>query len=276
MKKILGIIGSKRRLGNCEIMAKEISRQIDTPHELQLLRLPDFDIRYCNACYGCLIKDGGCVLKDDFSRVLRAIIEADALILAVPTYLLGAHACLKVFLDRGLAFYKEAEGLWGKPAVGVGIAGIEGKEGSTFLEIERFFHFLRAKEKQSRIVYAALPGEIVTNKANKATAKELASALFGPAAPKEGPCCPVCGGQTFRFLSRNTIRCMLCSNSGVINLQGGETKIEISLSDHELGAENLEHRDWLVSMKKRYWSQRKTLKGIKAEYESDGEWLEPL
>jgi multimeric flavodoxin WrbA len=275
MKKVLGIIASQRKLGNCEIMVKEISRQLDTPHELQLLRLPDFNIRYCNACYSCLIKDGGCVLKDDFSTVLKAISEADALILAVPTYLLGAHACLKTFLDRGLAFYKEADSLWGKPAVGVGIAGIEGKEGSTLLEIERFFRFLHAKEKQSRILYAALPGEIVTSAANKEAAKELAGALFAPAVEKEGPCCPACGGQTFRFLDKDTVRCMLCSNSGTITPQGDEMIINISKGDHELGADNLEHRDWLVSMKERYWSQKDALTKIKAEYESDGDWLRP-
>ena len=49
MKKGLAIIGSGRNLGNCESMAKEISRKISVPHQLQLqlLRLPEFDIRYC-------------------------------------------------------------------------------------------------------------------------------------------------------------------------------------------------------------------------------------
>jgi multimeric flavodoxin WrbA len=275
MKKVLGIIGSQRRLGNCEIMVKEISRQLETPHELQLLRLPDFNISYCNACYRCLMKEGGCVLKDDFSTVLNAIIEADALILAVPTYLLGAHGCLKVFLDRGLAFYKEADKLWGKPAVGVGIAGIEGKEGSTLLEVERFFYFLRAKQKQSRILYAALPGEVVTKGANREAAKQLAGALFAPAPPKATPCCPVCGGQTFRFLSNNSVRCMLCSNAGDLDLQGEQPKLAISEGDHKLGGEDTEHRDWLIGMKERYWSQRENLKKIKAEYAADGDWLEP-
>jgi hypothetical protein len=34
-KKILGIIGSPRKLGNCEIMVKEISKQISIPYELK-------------------------------------------------------------------------------------------------------------------------------------------------------------------------------------------------------------------------------------------------
>ena len=82
MKKILGIVGSKRSSGNCEIMVKEISRQVPEPHQLQLLRLPDFDIRYCTGCYRCLIKGRGWVIGDDLSIVLDAIAGADALILA--------------------------------------------------------------------------------------------------------------------------------------------------------------------------------------------------
>jgi multimeric flavodoxin WrbA len=43
MKKILGIIGSPRKMGCSEIMIKEISRNISEPHELVLLRLTDFN-----------------------------------------------------------------------------------------------------------------------------------------------------------------------------------------------------------------------------------------
>ena len=124
MTQVLGIVASHRHLGNCEIMVKEVSRQLTVPHRLQLLRLPDFNLRYCNGCYRCLSK-GGCVLDDDLAEILAAIADADALILAAPTYFLGGHACLKVFVDRGISFYTMAERLWGKPAVGIGIAGIK-------------------------------------------------------------------------------------------------------------------------------------------------------
>ena len=48
-------------------MVKEISRQIAIPHELQLLRLPDFKLSYCTGCYRCLSNDRGCILKDDLA-----------------------------------------------------------------------------------------------------------------------------------------------------------------------------------------------------------------
>ena len=112
MKQVLGIIASHRNMGNCEIMAREISKQLSIPHQLKLLRLPDFSLRYCNGCYRCLTKGSGCVLTDDLAEILAAIADADALILAAPTYFLGAHACLKMFVDRGISFYSMAERLW--------------------------------------------------------------------------------------------------------------------------------------------------------------------
>jgi multimeric flavodoxin WrbA len=42
---ILALVGSPRRLGNSELMAKEISRRIPDPHRLKLVRLPEMDIR---------------------------------------------------------------------------------------------------------------------------------------------------------------------------------------------------------------------------------------
>ena len=120
MKKILGIIGSPRKLGNSEIMIKEISRHISMPHQLNLIRLSDFNILPCRGCYRCLFKEERCILDDELPTVLNSIIEADALIVATPTYFLGANSSLKRLMDRGLAFYAHGEALWGKPAVGIG------------------------------------------------------------------------------------------------------------------------------------------------------------
>ena len=152
MKKILGIIGSPRKLGNCEIMVKEISRQISIP-ELKLLRLQDFKILPCRGCYQCLFKTGHCVIEDDLATVVTAIVEADALIVSAPTYFLGINSCIKQFIDRGISLLAHIEKLWHKPAVGVVIAGIEGKEGYSLLAIQSFLKLIMAVNKQSRIVY---------------------------------------------------------------------------------------------------------------------------
>ncbi len=278
MKKILGIIGSPRKTGNCEIMVKEISNNISEPHELQLLRLSDFNILPCIGCYTCLFKKGVCIQNDDLTKVLNPMIEADALIVAVPAYFLGANACLKRFLDRGLSFYTHIEKLWGTPAVGVGIAGIKGKEGYTLLNIESFLNLTFSQNKQSTIIYGALPGEIFLNKNNKNVAAQLAASLFGPKHETKTPSCSVCGGSTFRFMGNNEVRCMLCSNDGIFSVQGTQPVFEINRSEHELflsKKEALLHKAWLVGMKNRFLEEKDKLKKISVAYKDGGTWIKP-
>jgi NAD(P)H-dependent FMN reductase len=278
MKKILGIIGSPRKLGNSEIMVKEISRHISVPHELNLLRLQDFKILPCRGCYQCLFKAKGCVLDDNLNGVLKALVDADALIVSAPTYFLGLNASVKCFLDRGLSFYSHIEKLWDKPAVGVVTTGIRGKEGYSLLGIQSFLKLIFADDKDSRVVYGALPGEVFMDEENARTAKELASALFAPSAEKKGPSCPQCGGDTFRFMDNDTVRCMLCSNSGKMRMAAGQTTFEMEKSDHEFFSSKeavLEHKQWLLGMKSRFIQQKKALKEITQQYLKQGIWIKP-
>jgi NAD(P)H-dependent FMN reductase len=278
MKTILGLLGSPRRLGNCEIMVKEIARRVDTPHELNLLRLPEFEIQSCRGCYRCLMEDQQCPLEDDFYGVLAAITAADALVVAAPTYFLGANGCLKRFLDRGLARYDHTASLWGKPAVGIGIAGIRGKEGGTLLDIERFLKLLLADVKGVRMVFGALPGEVFLNGETRGIASALAAALFGPPLPPEAPGCPLCGGTTFRFLGGDRVQCQLCSNTGTFRVHAGTPAFDIPRSAHELfltqaDAEN--HKKWLLGMKARFLEKKTELKEITLPYLKEGRWIRP-
>lgn len=277
-QKILAIIGSPRRLGNCEIMAKEIGRNVPQPHELELLRLDDFKILPCRGCYHCLFKTGACVLDDDFEQIIGAIKGADALMAVVPAYFLGPNAGIKRLLDRGLAMYAHADGLWGKPAVGVGVAGIEGREGYTLLGVENFLKLLLTDLKQSRMIYGALPGEIFLDEGNKRIAAELGAALFGARPPAAGPACPLCGGRTFRFLGGDRVRCMLCSNGGRVSLADGDIRFDIVEGPHEMFLSQeaaRRHKEWLVGMKSRFVQEKEKLKAISVDYRKDGCWVKP-
>ena len=278
MKKILGIIGSPRKLGNCEIMVKEISNQLPVPHELKLLRLQDFNLLPCRGCYHCLFRNEQCVLEDDLNTVIQAMAEADAYIVSAPTYFLGINASLKMLLDRGLSFYAHMDNLWGKPAVGVAIAGIEGKEGYSRLVIQSFLKMIFADDKNTRVVYGALPGEVFINEKNKQAALELASALFGHKAESSYPCCAHCGGDTFRFLDNHRIQCMLCSNSGSMAIESGSLLFNIDKSDHDFFSskeEALKHKEWLLGMKSRFGRHKKSLKEITRSYLKQGTWIKP-
>lgn len=278
MKTVLGIVGSMRRLGNCEIMTKEIGRRIAEPHRLKLLRLPEFDIAPCRGCYTCLVKDQ-CVIDDDYARVVEALLEADMLVVAAPTYFLGPSAILKRFTDRGLSLYPHIENLWAKPAVAAGIAGIAGKEGYTLLGLENFVKMIFGDLRMSRIVYGALPGEVFLNEENLDTAAALAAALSNESAGPLEPCCPLCGGQTVRFLGSNRVRCMLCSNAGTLSMEGKVPRLHMQRSRHEFFLtrdDALAHKQWLVGMKSRFLQHKKPLKQISLEYREDGQWVRPL
>ena len=277
MKNILAILGSPRRLGNSEIMAKEICRHLNSPHVLNLLRLPEFNLAPCRGCYLCLFK-GHCPINDDHAKVTEAILAADAIILATPTYFLGPNACLKSYTDRGLALYPHIESLWDKPAVAVGIAGIPGKEGYTMLGLENFLTMLFADIRARCMIYGALPGEIFLNDHNREMAHTLAMALCQPASRPPGPHCPLCGGATFRFIDDHRVRCMLCSNEGAFETINGKPQFNIQKSAHDLfltRKDALAHRDWLLSMKVRFKEQKDGLKKISSDYRNDGIWITP-
>jgi len=278
MKKILGIIGSPRSFGNCEILIKEISKHIQEEHELSLLRLSDFELKKCNGCYQCLFDEMTCSLSDDLYHLVNALSKADAIMAAIPTYFFKANSSLHSLMDRGLALYRDADYLWKKPAIGIGVSGIEGKEGSTLLDIERFFKIIQADVKETTIMNGRLPGDIFLNKSNLSKAKDLANRLFSTPVEKEFSC-PLCGGTTFRFLSNGKVKCMLCSNDGDLVITDDNLQLEMDPVDNGIllnREDAMEHLDWLREMKNDYLVKRDDLKSIKNEYVGDWKWIKPF
>lgn len=279
-KTLLGLVASPRKFGNSELFIKELYLQLPGNWELKLIRLPDMDIRPCKACYQCLFGEEKCPQDDDFALVLETLSQSDAYVVAAPTYLLGANASLKRFLDRGLGFYGRIDRLWGKPAVGVAIAGIEGMEGYTKLNVESFIKLAMGDLRGSAVVYGALPGEIFLRPEGKETAGRLAAALHRgrEPLPPPGPACPVCGGDTFRFLPGGRVRCMLCSSSGAYAWKEGRLQMETKPGPHSLFLgydEAKRHADWLRKMKEQFLSRRQELKTVASGYTRVGKWVSP-
>jgi len=271
---VLGLVGSPRKRGNCELLVKEIARHLPDEQELSLLRLADFDLRPCRGCYRCLFEPMTCQTNDDLPVVLEALAAADALIVAVPTYFLGPNALIKVLVDRGLAFYGQAERLWGKPAVGAAVAGIPGKEGYALLGVENFLHILLAEVKMTAVIYGALPGEALLNADNRAMAQRMAEALLAPKASlREEPCCPVCGGRTVRFLGRDRIRCMLCSHEGRLRSGSDGFELDIQPGGMEIFTDQdsaRRHYAWLTGMVSQYRERREELKAVQRDLQGIG------
>ncbi len=281
-RSLLGILASPRKFGNCELFVKELYRQLPGEWDLKLARLPELSIRPCIACYQCLFGEMECVVDDDHKLVLNELAACDAYVVAAPTYFLGANASLKLFLDRGLSFYGHLDELWGKPAAGVAIAGIPGMEGQTKLDVEQFLKLTLGDLRASEVVYGALPGEIFLTETAKAVAREMARSLAAeagasPSADSDARC-PLCGGDTFRFLPGGKVRCMLCSSEGVYRCSPKGVEIQTSAGDHPLflsyeAAKH--HMEWLRGMKEAFLAKRKELKAITQQYVQTGQWIRP-
>jgi hypothetical protein len=170
------------------------------------------------------------------------------------------------------------EKLWNKPALGIGIAGIQGKEGATLLNVESFLKLILADVKVCTMIYGALPGEIFMYPENREKSIRLGKALFGESIPKKAPICSLCGSDTFRFLGEDRIRCMLCSNTGIFEMESKQTVFKIKKDKHGLfltRKDALNHRDWLRKERERFIQERETLKEIVLSYEKDGTWIKP-
>ena len=178
-----------------------------------------------------------------------------------------------------LQFYAFVDRLWGKPAAGVAIAGIEGMEGSTKRDVESFIKLTMGDLRGSAVVYGALPGEVLLSSANREIAEELARAILDPAkrVSPAGPVCPLCGGDTFRFLPDGRARCMLCSGSGPWEWKNESLRFHMEPGEHPLFLSKDDvnrHAEWLRGMKGKFLAQREELKAVVKEYLGVGTFIE--
>lgn len=267
MRRVLGLIGSPRRMGNCELLVKAIAAQVPGGASLAMVRLADKDIRPCRACYRCL--EGECPHGDDFRPVLDAVLSADGVVVAAPAYLRGAHSSLQRFLDRGLQFWSHVDGLSAKPAVAVAAAGVRDGEGYALLGVENFVRAMGMTLKDRAVVHAALPGEALLSAEGRTAASRLAAALFAPEAAKPaGPCCTECGGTYFEFRGENRIYCLSCGATGTVCADGPALRAETRPPAHSWrGREAMKaHGAWLKGMRERFLRERDRLKAAAAPY----------
>lgn len=271
-KQILGLVGSPRKLGNCEVFIKDISNNIEIPHELSLIRLPSLNIQPCNACYGCIMGNP-CFHKDDMDFLLGKIVQSDAIIIATPIYYLGAHSIFKKILDRGFLFYNYIEKTYKKPCILINIYGIKDRIGISPQMLMTFASFLCLNIKTSVHIEAALPGEILMDKANRKKAQELADLLFSnrDAVNKHG--CPYCGCDIVR-LEKRTFICTLCHGYFSIDDKGECSKIKdggiFGPPEHMY-----KHREWLRGMKNRFLEKRREILKKTIPYKDVGKWITP-
>ena len=112
---IVAIIGSRRKQGNTNWMARQILRGAESAGaETEIIYLGDYDLEACTGCEGCA-RSFSCVIRDDYSEIVRRLDRAHGVVLASPTYWYSVTSDMKRFIDRSYSLIQFPEGdrrLW--------------------------------------------------------------------------------------------------------------------------------------------------------------------
>ncbi|MFI3294760.1 MAG: flavodoxin family protein [Rikenellaceae bacterium] len=101
--KIVAFNGSPRPSGNTQQLIEEVFKPLkEQGIETQLVQVGGNLLRGCASCYACFkTRDGVCALKGDrMNEFIAQAQQADAIILASPTYYGSVSAEMKAFMDR--------------------------------------------------------------------------------------------------------------------------------------------------------------------------------
>ena len=101
MSKIIVLVGSPRKGGNTEMLAKAFADGAGQHHDVELVSVADCRIHPCLGCNRCYSGEGHqCVQQDDMTAIYRKFMEADTVVIVSPVYFYGVSAQLKALIDR--------------------------------------------------------------------------------------------------------------------------------------------------------------------------------
>jgi len=103
--KVLGILGSPRIGGNCDILLEEALKGAqDAGAETEKIILSKRKISGCLDCKKCNEK-GICAINDDMIEIHKKILDSESIIHSVPVYFWAMTSQMKAYLDRWCAFF---------------------------------------------------------------------------------------------------------------------------------------------------------------------------
>ena len=227
MAKILGIVGSHRFLGNCDVLVKAVAEAAGPEHELELLRLTDFNLKPCNGCYRCAGGDKKCVQDDDLDFIIDKMVKADAIIISAPTYVRGPSGIVKILGDRVVAIDQHLDDLWQKPAVVISAYGPEGDGGYSLTSLVSLTKMLGLDVKDFHAFLGALPGDSLRQPGVRERINEMGKALFGERRPRAEGECPYCGSDLWKFEKPGEAVCPICLTPAKFSMgEDGRMKVE--------------------------------------------------
>ena len=140
--KVIAVNGSARKGGNTAEMIKRVFAQLEAENiETEMIELAGKKMRGCIACYKCFdSKDRLCAVKNDFMNdCIKAMDEADGVILASPTYFANVTTEMKALIDRAGLVARANDDMFARK-VGVGVvANRRGGAMQAFNALNAFF-----------------------------------------------------------------------------------------------------------------------------------------
>lgn len=261
--KVLALVASPRKLGNCEIVAKQMLAAFPEDAEREMLRLTDLRIATCTACYQCLPATAECGLDDDLKFLLDKIKAADAVIIVSACYFLGAHTSIKTVGDRLLSVLANRADFQGKKCATVVVYGIPGWDGYARESVRNFARFLHLEVIGSLTVQAANPGEAARPEV-LADVRELALALAeGVSAPTDCQAtlvCPGCGSRLLVVGVSGSLQCVMCGSMGTLRQQADGFAAEFTQCEPRFSDAGIaNHAARLEAVKQHYLATRMEL-----------------
>jgi multimeric flavodoxin WrbA len=274
--KILGMIGSYRKNGNSDILAKEaLMGAEEAGAEVELIRLTDYRIESCQGFGLCLFREEGCHIKDDLKFIWSKIDEADGILLSAPCYFLESTAVLKQLIDR--AWVLAHRGTFrGKYASVMVPYATRGWIPYALLQPNIFFGILGFKVIHREPIHTQGLGEVVHE--NEAIMKahkiglELAQATVNqdPTYGSIPGLCPICQDWNIRILrNRKDVECPTCGVRGKLIVQEGIIDVKFdqkSLAEYRFDPEvSYNHFTYHIKPSRDYYLRTKEERKAKVQ-----------
>ena len=128
---VLMISGSRNRDGQTatavRVFLEGVAAAGGMPQEFYL---PEMKVERCRQCndagWGLCLKEGRCVIEDDFAFLVEKIDQADAVVFATPVYFGDLSESIRAFLDRVRRITRHESAkvkIEDKMAIGIAVAG---------------------------------------------------------------------------------------------------------------------------------------------------------
>lgn len=139
--RVLAINGSARKEGNTSIAIDAVLNPLKKENILtEVVELSGKKIRGCTACYKCKQNlDKKCVINDDLNEIIEKMLEADAIILASPTYFADMSTELKAVIDRSGVVARCNGNMFRRKIGAAVVVGRRGGPVNAFDNINNFF-----------------------------------------------------------------------------------------------------------------------------------------